>query len=246
MKQLETPNPEAVKAVPTNEVARNLARLARIEYALDAQVLTDRDEPQTAWVLAEPSQPTELFKQYWTRPADREREYDRLTIFCLEGRLSLKAIARAVQAAPAERVDISTPPAGADQAAVRSGYEMIYAQACVEALGRVGVLTVSESGPTLPLGMRAALHYRRADIRQPIDRTLYERAPEIDMQTTRFIAAVPPRTGVVEVSAANPDRTGVEQQQLTWSAYAIAHTSAEWWQELAYDLGRIDEASGSS
>lgn len=196
MKQLETPNPEAVIAVPTDEIVRNLARLARIEYALDGQFLTDRDEPQTAWMLAEPPQHTELYKQYWTRPADREQAYGRLTIFCLEGRLSLDAIAKAVQAAPARHIDISTPPVRANQVAVRRGYEMIYAQACAEALGRVGVLTASESGPALPLGMRAALHYRRGDIHQPIDRALYERGAAIDTGVAQLISAVPPRSEV--------------------------------------------------
>lgn len=241
MKQFEISDPETVKAVSTDEIARNLARLMRIDYAVDAQRLTDRDEPQTAWMLAGPHQHVGLYEQYWARPADRLEAYDRLTIFCLEGRLSLKAIAGAVQATPAEHIDISAPPAHADQAAVRRGSEAIYAQACVEALGRVGLLTAGESGLAVPLGAQAALHYRRADIRQPVDRALYERAPEIDARAAQLSTAVPPLVGTVEVTVANADRTALEQQQRVWPAYASVETSDEWWQKLDYDLRRISD-----
>lgn len=237
---------QAITAVPTDEIARQLARLKRVEYALGQQHVADpRDEPQTAWELALPASKEAHWQKYWRDPERRRLAYGALVIDSLRHALDLGAVQN-VAAAAVEPIDITVAPPQASRAVIQERSSRIIAQSKREALGRIGLLEVLNEGLAIPSAPLAALHYRRADIRSSVDRALYERADDIDGATEWLTAAVPPRGVTVEVTAANADRTGLEQQQRVWSVYAVARTADEWWRELERDFCRIDDASGNS
>lgn len=237
----------AITAVPTSEIARQLARLLRVEYALGQQHVADpRDEPQTAWELALPPSKEAHWQKYWSDPERRRLAYGALAIDSLRYALELDAVQK-VAATAVESIDITVAPsARASRTVIQERSGRIIAQSKREALGHIGLLEVIDGNLTIPSGPLAALHYRRADIRSGVDRTLYERADDIDAEAEWLTTAVPPRGVTVEVMAANADRTALEQQQRLWSVYAVARTADEWWRELERDFGRIDDASGNS
>lgn len=233
---------ESIANLPTSEIARNLARLQRAKFALK-QAYTQPEAGEIAWKLAQPKGASDPYLgTYWAQPEQRRVSYELLLIDSLKDALHLGIVKKAA-ATPYEHIDIHHAPEPAQHIEERDLGRVIYDQARVEALGRLGLLTVRGSEVSVPLGALAALHYQRADIKSHTDCTLYERPDSIGAHADRLLSQVPKRTVEITVLAANETGTGMEPKQITTSVFSAVEPGTEWWREVAYDLDRIDEAA---
>jgi len=209
---------QVISNVPSAEIARHLARIARVEFALDEQMIVSERELPTS--------------------------HEELAIDGLRQALNLKSVeAEAAACAASMNVPVA-PPFGGLLMLLGKPVRQTYSPRAT-AFDRIGLIELSQPNPRLriPLGARAALHYRRADINSPIDRALHTRSEEIDAASAYLLEVEPHRVVSVKVRTANAAKTAMEKTRQYWSMYAAAETTDAWWRELSYDLGRIDAAS---
>jgi len=234
---------------PTKEIARWAARINRINYASDENISIHAggemaDDGIVVWMAAKKAGETTewrsdpLFEDSILYELNRGVDYQHVTT-ALEHQIE------------------PDPTKGSEGERTRAmGIIALH-----EGLRRTGLLEHDAAVKRLvvPLGAMAALCYLRADIRQPIDRELFDRQTEIAASLSKVELASRARGLTYETTAygskkkmtvitsvyrevAYPPAPGVLEKL---GLNATAELSP-WWQELQNDLRRIDAASGSS
>lgn len=243
--------PEEVAAVPTAEIARWTSRLDRIDYAVQQNRSVSYggdwgdDTDQLIYMMARAE------SQNWR---DRDPNWEEVVLFALKGGLHY---AKVMRASGQEKV---SGQGEKDNMALRE--RQIGRTALRKGLVRLDLLEPSDIPGRLmvPVGVAAALCFRRADIKEPIDRTLYERHETIGAAIQYIDTAVKPRTITYkQVHHTSDGDKLIDVRAPVYSFLSFERSSraveklglrpgAElnpWWQELQNDLARIDETSES-
>lgn len=219
---------EQVRNVPSVEIARNVARVARLDFALDENRQMD-GRTRSDWG----SEDGRLIVMMADRnvslddlPADRS--YDLGVLFALQTYEFKYALDRL----PKEIEKIQKNPV-VDQVTVQRALTM-------DGYERVGDIFEGTRDRLIPrIGAYAARAYLRGNIKKELDRSLYERADEIDAALQTIETAAPIRTRTIYYHT-DP----VTTQEVSVFRDFEAHEDTEWWwSELKTDQTAIDAAA---
>jgi hypothetical protein len=232
---------EAITAVPSQDIGRWIARINLVNYALQQPHSVDLGDAvgYTYQGLIEDAKSGED----WQASADMED----LMVYELKPSIGFDKV-------------VNGPNRYANDPRYCEGKDIsmdVQRTVLRSALGRLGLYETEE--PHVPIAATAALHYMRGNIKDPIDRSLYERSEEIDEAAAAIEMLAKARETIRQVQ--RPTSSGWVTEDQVVSVYAVAHRGNPakaqelgldpdspvdpWWQELQRDLGRIDEASGN-
>lgn len=246
MKELYDPQ-EVIKTT-TNEIARWVARIDRINLATNENHTVmlggHAGDGIVEWYAAK----TALAGGDWQH-CDY---FEKSIIYEMKSGINFRYVMLA-----ALKEHDADPTTGSDTEAA----DAIQQAAYEEGLKRAGIFETSADKRlrlTVPLGAIAALCFKRGDIAETIDRRLYDRNDEIQLAVDAIKRATPIRTFSFMAKPIGKKK----EEEFTMTVYSRAPHLKDpdairrfgfdpdsqqnlWWQELQNDLARIDEASGS-
>ena len=229
---------QRIKKLPSIEVARNVARLKRANFALKENGSVGlggwEDDGMIMYRMAEDVDPDQ-----WQNDTD----YEKVVIYQLKREITEDKVKDALQ--PPEIDQDSTM-----SLALRLGHE-----ALIDGLLRLEVLEERRQRLSVPLGVRAAFHYMRGDINDSVGRELYSREPSVETHIKRINA----KSRYRKLRYTLPVEPGGDMD-MTSSVYSVVDVEPElsilkhldldpsspappWWQELRRDFSRIDDAA---
>ena len=234
--------PEQVHRIPSLEVARHLARVARLDLALEENHQTDgrhpsdsgSDDEQMLWYMDQV--PESVLNR-------REHTYyDMAVLYSLAGRQLWEDL-------------VDTHPEHSDPAKDYAGTHTtdLRHHLAFDGYDRVGGMFEHTEGRHVPtIGTFAAGALHRASIRSFVDRSLYDRRTKIEEARRAIEALAPERTMIAEYEILKP-RGHKELRTEIGSIFRIefnprrSHDGSTewWWDELRTDLEAIDQAAVS-
>jgi|GEM_PF-5525409 len=229
---------EQFKDITSSEVARNVSRIKRINFALKENGSVSlggwEDDGMLLYQMAQTTD-----ESSWRGHTD----YEKAVVYQLKSQVTEEKIRRATE--PAEiAVDAK------ESAALRLGHEALR-----DGLFRLQLLEEKRQKLAIPLGVQAAFHFMHADISNAADRELYSREPPIAALVKKIRSDAPYRR-IRYMLPIEPD----EEMDMVSSVYGVVDFEPDqaiverlgldpessvppWWQELHRDMARIDMAT---
>lgn len=235
-------SPDAITAVPTEDIARWVARIDLINFALENNLTVHVGGMADDGIMYDYMvRQTEQGVDWRTLPA-----FESAIIYEMKPTIGYDKVVNG----PNQYMNHPQYGEGKDvsmditRAALREG------------LGRIGLYSAEE--PHVPVDALAALHYIKGNIKDPIDRKLAERCDEIDEAALAIRSVVTARKTTRQVQ--RPTKDGWVKEYMEFPVYRMVPSNHDadkiralgldpdsgiepWWQELNSDLARLDAAA---
>lgn len=232
-------SPEEVNQLSTPEIARNISRLGRVDFA--SAEFEQLDGRRAGDFGSEDSQIIDDLASRIDNSSERNEDpcYDLSVIYGLQ------------RVAPSDIKDKLLNPDLLRATKDRTvGREALLRLLAYDGYTRVGDVFEQDDGSSddvqLTIGATAALAYMYSDIRNRLDRTLYDRYQEIEGAIGSIWQLVPPRA--YEASIEHAGNKPIPVHISVYRNLSLKHSTAAesvnpWWEELQSDLAAIDAAA---